>query len=67
MLYSPARRPKVPDKHIQHVDDGPPLVPKDSRGHHNGTREMKCSYMNAVPGIDDNEVSCLPTEIVNER
>jgi hypothetical protein len=66
-LYSLARRPKAPDKHVRRVDNRPPRVTEDLRGDNNGTRTMRHSYMNVVPGVDDDEVSCLSKEMVNER
>jgi hypothetical protein len=66
-MYSLARRPKALDKHVWRVDDRPPRVNEDSRGDHNGTGTMRHSYTNVVPGGDDNEVSCLSKEMVNER
>jgi hypothetical protein len=66
-VYSLARRPKAPDKRVRWVDDRPPRVNEDSRGDHNGTRTMRRSYTNVVPGGDDDEVSCLSKEMVNER
>jgi hypothetical protein len=65
-LHSLARRPKALDKCVRQVDDRPSRVTEDSRGDHNGTRTMRRSYTNVVPGIDDDEVSCLSKEMVNE-
>jgi hypothetical protein len=67
MRYSTARRPKELDKCVRHIDDRPPLVPEVSRGHHNGTREMKHSDMNIDQVVSDEENSRLMKEGINKQ
>jgi hypothetical protein len=43
------------------------IVAKDSKQHHDGVVEMKCSCMNVILGVDDDKISCLSKEMVNER
>jgi hypothetical protein len=66
-LYSQARKPKEPDKHVQRVDDRSPQVTEDSRGHHNGTRETKRLDMNIDQVVSDEENSRLMKEGINKR
>jgi hypothetical protein len=65
--YSLARRPKAPDKRVWCRDDKLPIVLEDMRGHHNGTREMKCSDTNIDQVGSDNKGSRMTKEVVNER
>jgi hypothetical protein len=61
-----ARRPKEPDKHVWRVNDRLPLITEDSRGHHNGTREMKRSDTNIDQVVSDDKDSRLTKEVINE-
>jgi hypothetical protein len=48
------------------VEDRRVLATEELKQHRDGVINRRCSYTNIVPGIDDNKVSRLSKEIVNE-